>query len=149
MSSGSGKLREAVQNKSLGDLTKALGELADRLAYQLKPPFTEVERFTSREEAGLFSIQFDGQLGLHYASLEHQDEGLVFNVKFNGSAFADSPTRPIDELFYAAAIESISVFGYGPRWKGETIATPKKFSDNVEVTAKTLSKVAMSDLFSL
>jgi hypothetical protein len=149
MSVDSSRLRDALRDKSLTDLTKALGGLADRIDYRLKPPLTEVERLTSREEDGRYSIQFEGQLSLHYASAERQDEGLLFNVKFSGSAIADAPTPPIDELLYAAMIQSVSSFGYGARWKGETIPTPQKFSDNLEVTAKTISKLEISDLFNL
>jgi hypothetical protein len=149
MSSGSAKLQSAIQSRSLGDLTKAIGELADRLGYQLRPPFTQVKRFTSKEDAERFSIQFEGQLSLHYTGPGRQDEGLIFSVGFSGSALADTPTPPINELFYAASVDSMSVYGYGARWKGETITTPNEFSENLEVAVNALSKVEMRDLFTL
>ena len=41
------KLRDALQTKQLTAITKALGEIANALAYELRPPYTEVQHFTA------------------------------------------------------------------------------------------------------
>lgn len=100
-------LEAAITERSLTALTKALGELADQLGYQLKPPYTEVLNLKATEQGNRFTIRFSAKLHLHYSSLEHRDEGLIFVVKFGGEAPADSPEPPIHELFYAAAVDSL------------------------------------------
>ncbi len=144
---GASALRDAVQSKSLPKLTKALSELADELAYQLKPPYTEILRLKAKEEAGHFDVDFAARLHLHYSSLSTNEEGLVFTIKFGGEAFADSPNPPIHELFYAAVVESIRVYGYGSRWRGRTITTPQEVARNLEVTSQTLDEIAMDDFY--
>jgi hypothetical protein len=37
----------------------------------------------------------------------------VFVIYFDGNAFSEIPTPPIHELFYAAVISAIAVYGYG------------------------------------
>ncbi len=142
---GVSTLRDTVQSKSLPKLTKALSELADELAYQLKPPYTEILRLKAKEEAGRFDVDFAARLHLHYSSLSTSQEGLVFTIQFGGETFADSPNPPIHELFYAAVVESIRVYGYGSKWKGRTITTPQEIAKNLEVTSQTLNEITMDD----
>ena len=114
----SSTLKEALQSKSLTRFTKAVNEAAKGLAFQLKPPYTEILEFKAREQAGRFHIQFAARLHLHYASLRTKGEGLVFTIKFNGEALSDSPGPSIDQLFYAAVVRSLQISGYGSRWAG-------------------------------
>lgn len=138
---GSSAIRAAVQSKSLIDLTKTLSELAERLAYQLKPPYTEVKRYKAAEEAERYAIEFSATLHLHYFDAANASEGLVFTINFAGHALADSPSIPIHELFYAASVESFRIFGYGSRWKGRTIPTAKTLAQNLEVNSATLNEM--------
>jgi hypothetical protein len=147
MKPNSKKLEEAVRDKSLTPLTKALGELADGLGYQLKPPYTEVLNLKAKEEDDRFAVQFTAKLHLHYSNLEHSDEGLIFVVRFGGEALADLPAPPIDQLFYAAVVESLSVYGYGSRWQGTVLAMPAEYRENLEVTADRLSRIELADLY--
>jgi hypothetical protein len=141
------KLEEAVRDKSLTPLTKALGELADELGYQLKPPYTEVLNLKAKEEDDRFGVKFTAELHLHYSTLERSDEDLIFVVRFGGEAPADSPAPPIDQLFYAAVVESLTVYGYGSRWQGTILTTPAKYRENLEVTADRLSRIELADLY--
>ena len=97
------EFKEALESKSLTALTKALSEIADQLAYQLKPPYTEILDFRAREQSGRFSVHFSAKLYLHYSSLASQVEGLLFIIQFGGDALSDTPTPPSDELFYAGS----------------------------------------------
>jgi len=144
---GVSKLREAVQSKSLAALTKALSELADDLAYQLKPPYTEILQSKAKEKANRFAVRFAAKLHLHYSNLRSNQEGLVFTINFGGEAFADSPNPPIDELFYAGVVESLKVYGYGLRWRGKTLQTPDEFVTNLEVRAQTLNEINLDDFY--
>jgi len=62
-------LQDALQERRLTAVTKALSELTERLAYQLRPPYTEVLHFTAREEDDRYAIEFAAKLHLHYSSL--------------------------------------------------------------------------------
>ena len=73
-------LQDALQERRLTAVTKALSELTERLAYQLRPPYTEVMHFLAREEDDRYAIEFAAKLHLHYSSLGKQNEGLVFTV---------------------------------------------------------------------
>lgn len=139
------KLEEALQTKQLTAITKALSEIANALAYELRPPYTEVLHFAARFENERYAIEFTAELSLQYSSSERQDEGLVFTVQFKGEAYADSPNPPIDELFYAGEVDSLLLYGYGTRWSGESIATPRKFSENLEVHSPSLVIIRLSD----
>ncbi len=90
-------------------------------------------RFSAEEEGGRFAVGFAAKLHLHYSTLERENEGLVITIQFGGEAFADSPTPQIQELFYAAVVESLFVYGYGSQWKGETTPTPKELAQNLGV----------------
>jgi hypothetical protein len=139
-------LQDALQERRLTAVTKALSELTERLAYQLRPPYTEVLHFTAREEDDRYAIEFGAKLHLHYSSLEKQNEGLVFTVGFEGEAYADSPNPSLHELFYAAVVNSVSLYAYGTRWKGKSIPTPREFAENLEVRSQTLLLVELKDL---
>jgi hypothetical protein len=143
------KIQNPLQSRSLTSLTKGLGELADRLRYQLKLPYTELTRLTSKEDGKQFLIEFAGQLSLHYSSLERNDEGLVFQVGFSGIAIADTPTPEVHELFNAAQAESVHAWGYGKRWRGKSIETPKMFRENIEVAAPRLTNIQLDALSNL
>lgn len=139
-------LQDALQTKRLAAVTKALSELAERLAYQLRPPYTEVLRFIAREEDDRYAIEFAGKLHLHYSSLEKQNEGLVFTLEFDGDAYADSPNPSLHELFYAAVVNSVPSYAYGTGWKGNSIPTPPEFAENLEVRSQILLLVELKDL---
>jgi hypothetical protein len=139
------RLQVALESARLNSLTRALSELAGKMAYQIKPPYTEVVHLRAREELRRFAIQFSAKLHLHYSSLRTHDEGLVFTVGFSGEAYADSPNPPIDELFAAGLVDSFIVYGYGKRWSGRTIPTPDQFAKNLEVTSRTLNQISTSD----
>jgi hypothetical protein len=141
------KLEDAIRSKSLTPITKALGELAERLGYQLKPPYTEVSNFKAKEVDEGFIVQFTAKLHLHYSSLERADEGLVIVIRFSGEALADSPTPPIHELFYAAVVDSLSVYGYGSRWPGAVTKTPSEYRENLEVTAGYLNQLQLAHVY--
>jgi len=140
------KPQNPLQSKSLTSLTKSLGELADRLTYQLKVPYTNLSRLTSKEDGKQYLIEFSGQLSLHYSGLESKDEGLVFEVGFSGNALADTPTPQMHELFYVAQVESVHAWGYGKRWKGKSIETPKRYRENIEVSVPRLTKIPLDAL---
>lgn len=149
MKSSSKKLEEAIQSRSLTSTTKALRELADELGYQLKPPYTKVLSLSGKEEGDRFTIRFEAELCLHYSGLQNQQqEGLVIVIHFGGKALADSPGPPIHELFYAAAIESVSAYGYGSRWHGKTMPTPKEYRENVEIPVDKLNEIELDELYS-
>ena len=140
------KLKSAIRTKSLTAITKALGDLAERLGYQLKPPYTEVMNFRAKEAEERFTVEFTAKLHLHYSSLARADEGLVFVVAFSGEALTDSPTPPIRELFYAATVNSLSMYGYGSRWPGNTIKTPAEYHENLEVAVEYLNQICLTNL---
>lgn len=146
---GVSELKEALQAKSVTALTKALSELAAELAYELKPPYTEILEFKAKEENDMFAVHFQAELDLHYSNLASQQEGLVFVIQFGGDAFSDSPTPPIHELFYAGVVESFSIYGYGSRWKGTAITADQKFMRNLEVSSKTLNDIDGDRFFQL
>ena len=61
------QLPNAVQTRRLRTVTKALGELAEQLAYQLRTPYTEILQFKASEKDDRFAIEFSAKLHLHYA----------------------------------------------------------------------------------
>lgn len=103
MNTRASKPQNSLKKKSLTSLTKGLGGLADQLAYQLKLPYTDLTRFTSKEDGERYLIEFAGQLSLHYSSLERKDEGLVFQVGFSGVVLTETPTPQMHELFHVAS----------------------------------------------
>jgi hypothetical protein len=135
------EFEKALESKSLTALTKALTEIADHLAYQLKPPYTEILDFRAREQSGRFSIHFSAKLYLHYSSLASQVEGLLFIIQFDGDALSDTPTPPSDELFYAGVVESFRVHAYGSKWIGPAITVSDEVTKNLEVPSKALTDI--------
>ena len=135
------EFKEALDSKSLTALTQALREIADQLAYQLKPPYTEILEFRAREQSGRFSIHFSAKLYLHYSSLASQVEGLLFIIQFGGDALSDTPTPPSDELFYAGVVESFKVHAYGSKWIGPAITVTEKVAKNLEVPSRALTDI--------
>ena len=135
------ELEEALQSRKLNSVTRALSELAERLAYQLKPPYTEVIQLRAEEDGQRYAIQFSARLHLHYSDFQTQREGLVFTVQFSGEAYADSPNPPIQELFATALVDSLVVFGYGKEWAGEVVPTPDQFAKNLEVGSLTFNQI--------
>lgn len=126
-------------------MTDALSEVAEKLAYQLKPSYTELIQLKANEEGGRFAIQFSAELHLHYSSLQTQNEGLVFTLKFSGEAYADSPGPPVDELFAAGVVDSLLVYAYGSNWPGQTIPTPAQLAKNLEVKSPTLNRISIDN----
>jgi len=143
--SRSAKFRNAIQTKSLNQLTKTLGEIAELLAFQLKPPYTEIKQLKAQEEDDRYLLQFQGTLRLPYQSLERSDEGLIFYVDFTGEAISDLPNPPIHELLYAASVTSLTIFGYGERWPGEIVEVQREL-DGLEVHGSTVEKVSLDRL---
>jgi hypothetical protein len=139
------KLRVALQSREVSSVTQALSELAEKLAYQLEPPYTEVMQLKAKQEGNRFAIQFSARLHLHYLSLQTRDEGLVFILQFSGEAYADSPAPPVDELFAAGVVDSLHVYAYGSNWLGETIPTPDQLSQNLEVKSRTVNRISIDD----
>ena len=138
------EFKNALENKSLIALTKALSEIADQLAYQLKPPYTEILDFRAREQSGRFSIQFSAKLYLHYSSLASQVEGLLFIIQFGGDALSDTPTPSSDELFYAGVVESFRVHAYGSKRIGPAITVSEEVAKNLELPSKTLTDIEVN-----
>jgi hypothetical protein len=138
-------LKEALQSKSLTRLTKAISASADGLAYQLKPPYTEILEFKAKEGDGRVHVHFAAILHLHYASLQRRGEGLVFTIKFGGEALSDLPSPPIDELFYAAAVQSLHISGYGARRTGESTNVSKEMAENLELPSTRLRSLTLED----
>jgi hypothetical protein len=145
MSNARSKLRVALQSREVSLVTQALSELAEKLSYQLKPPYTEVMQLKAKQEGNRFAIQFSAKLHLHYSSLQAQDEGLVFTLQFSGEAYADSPDPPVDELFAAGVADSLFVCAYGRNWPGQTIHTPDQLTQNLEVKSRTLNRISIDD----
>jgi len=145
MKSAQNRLQDALQSRRLDSVTQALGELAEKLAYQLKPSYTEVIHLRAEEDRHHFAIQFSAKLHLHYSSLQSRDEGLVFTVQFSGEAYADSPNPPIHELFAAGLLDSFVVYGYGRKWAGQVIATADQFWQNLEVPSRTVNQIPTDD----
>lgn len=144
------ELRRAIQSKSLTTLTKALGELAVELGYQLKPPYTEILQFKSQDsDDGHFEVYFEARLHSHYTNPATSLDGLIFTVGFGGDAFADLPTPSIHDLFYAGIVESFEVYGYGPKWGGVSIETPPEFTKNLEVRSKTINRIELENFLEL
>jgi hypothetical protein len=137
-----GDLKEALESKSLTGLTKAIGKVADNLAYRLKPPHTDVLQLTAKQEAEGYSVHFEARLRLHYCSRE---DGLVFAIEFGGDALSDTPSPLLHDLFFAAVIKQIRVYGYGSAWKGKTIKTPQEFTQHLEVTSPTINELNMKE----
>jgi hypothetical protein len=146
MSIANDTLRVALESREVNTVTQALSELAEKLAYRLKPPYTEIIKVKAKEEGNNFAIRFSAKLHLHYASLRNQDEGLVFTLQFSGQALADSPNPPVDQLFAAGVMDAMSVYGYGRNWPGETIPTPNQLSEKLEVRSRTLNRISIDDL---
>lgn len=141
------ELKEAVKAKSLTALTKALSQFAEGLGYQLKPPFTQIIEFKAKEQTGGFALRFEAELGLHYCNLTNQQEGLVFVIRFGGSALSDSPSPPTHELFYAGVVRSFQVYGYGGAWKGDAITAHHEFMRELEVSSKHLNEIDVDSFF--
>jgi hypothetical protein len=134
-------IKAAVNSKSLTDLTKTLRELAEGLAYQLKPPYTEVKRYKATEDSERYTIEFSATLHLHYFNAAKRSEGLVFTIDFAGVALTESPSVPIHDLFYAGGVKGFRIFGYGSRWKGRIIPTAEKLAQDLEVDSPTLNEM--------
>ena len=141
------ELKEAIQTKSLTASTRALGHLAEGLAYKLGLPYTEIIDFKAKEDDGRFALHFEAKLGLHYSNLTNQQEGLVFVIEFSGEAFSDSPTPPIHELFYAGVMRSFQVYGYGGQWKGTAVTAHREVMLNLEVSSKSLNEIDLDSFF--
>ncbi|HKM74783.1 MAG TPA: hypothetical protein VJZ32_00015 [Candidatus Bathyarchaeia archaeon] len=145
--SSSTKFRNSIQTKSLNQLTKTLGEVADILAFQLEPPYTEIKRFKAQEEEDdRYFLRFQGTLRLPYQSLERPDEGLIFYVDFAGEAISDLPNPPIHELLYAASVTSLTIFGYGDRWPGEIVKSQRELLNGLEVHSSTVKEIRLDNL---
>jgi len=144
--SRSAKFRNSIQTKSLNELTKTLGEVAELLAFQLKSPYTEIKRFKAQEEDDRYFVQFQGTLRLPYQSLECPDEGLIFYVDFAGEAISDLPNPSIHELLYAASVTSLTIFGYGDRWSGEVAEVQREVLNGLEVRDSTVKRVRLDSL---
>jgi hypothetical protein len=138
-------LEEALESKSLTALTKAISIIADRLGYQLKPPHTDVGKITATEEADECHVHFEARLYLHYSA--HSD-GLVFTIEFGGDAVTETPTPLLYELFYAAVVKEMRVYGYGSKWSGKSIATPQEFRMNLELTSPTINEMELREFLS-
>jgi hypothetical protein len=149
MSVASNRMRVALESRDVNRVTHALSELAKRLAYALKPPYTEIIRLKATEEGNNFTLQFSARLHLHYTSVRNQDEGLVFILQFSGGALADSPNPPVDQLFAAGVIDSVSVYGYGKGWPGDTIPTPNQLSETLEIKSRTLNRISLDDFLKM
>jgi hypothetical protein len=147
MSSRNAKFRNSIQTRSLNQLTKALGGVAELLAFQLKSPYTEIKQFKAQEEDDdRYFLQFQGSLKLPYQSLERPDEGLIFCVDFAGEVMSDLPNPPIHELLYAASVTSLTIFGYGDRWPGEIVEARRELLNGLEVHGSTFKKVRLDSL---
>src|SRR5208282_1611725 len=144
--SRSAKFRNSIRTKSLNQLTNSLGDVADLLAFQLKPPYTEIKQFKAQEEDDRYFLQFQGILRLPYQSLERPDEGLIFYVDFVGEAMSDLSNPPIHELLYAASVTSLTIFGYGERWPGEIVEAQRESLNGLEVLGSTVKKVKLDSL---
>jgi len=139
----SAKLREAVQSRSLTRLTKALSDAADGLGYQLKPPYTEILELRAKQVGGRFQVHFDARLHLHYASLHRERTGLVIMIQFGGEALSDSPSPPVDELFYAAAVHSLQITDYGPRRDQKRTTVSKEIAEHLELPSNNLKPITL------
>jgi hypothetical protein len=142
------RLESDLQSKKLNSVTKTLGELAQRLGYQLKPPFTEVIHLKARDEEDRFAVHFSARLHLHYSNPQVL-EGLVFAITFGGGDYADSPDPPVDELFATGVIGSLVICGYGKSWPGQGIRTPQELADRLELRSPTLNKIASADFLQM
>lgn len=140
------ELREAVQAKSLTATTKALAEIAERLGYQLKPPFTQIIEFKAKEQSNGFVLRFEAKLGLHYCSLTNR-EGLVFVIQFGGTALSDSPSPPIHELFYAGVARRFQAYGYGDAWKGHPGGADDRVITELDVPSRVLNAIPTDYFF--
>lgn len=141
----SDSLREAIERKALTALTKAISKLADELAYHLKPPYTKIIEFKAKEEAERYKIHFSAFSRLSYTSMNTQDEGLVFVINFDGDAFSEVPTPPIHELFYAAVIKAVAVYGYGDDWVGKQIPTPVELEQFLDLHVRIINMIKSED----
>jgi hypothetical protein len=139
------RLQAALQSRQLNYVTQGLGNLADQLAYRLKPPYTEVVQSKAEQEDETFFIKFAAKLYLHYTSLQTHNEGLVFTLQFSGETYADSANPPMHELFSVGLVDSLLVFGYGNRWDGRQVPTPDHFLTNLEVSVQTINEIPTDD----
>lgn len=140
---GASRLKQALETKSLTALTKALGEIAQEFAFQLKPPYTEILEFKAKEEAGRFALHFRAKLYLHYSRLADPQSGLIFVIRFDGDALSDSPAPPLPDLFYAGNVGLFRVYAYGTRWKGEPTIGRLEFVESLELPAETLYEIGV------
>ena len=138
----SAKLREAVQSRSLTCLTKAISDTSNGLGYGLKSPYTEILELRAKEVGDRFQLHFDARLHLHYASLQREREGLVFIIQFGGEALSDSPSPPLDELFYAAVVRSLQISDYGPRRSQEGMTVSKEIAEHLELPSNSLEAIS-------
>jgi hypothetical protein len=143
------KLKEALTAKSLTALTKAISELAEQMAYQLRPPFTEMLAFKAKEKQDRFVIHFGAVLHLHYASLAWKKEGLIFRIRFQGDALSDTPHPALPDLFYAGVIESLEIFGYGDSWKGRERQLEPELSKQLEVPSTMVNELDLDRFYEL
>lgn len=146
---GAVKLKEAIETRSLTALTKAISTMADELAYQLKPPYTELSKLNAKEQDERFRLHFEAKLHLHYSSLAGKEEGLIFTIQFHGDAFSDSPVPPLPDLFYAGIVESLHIFGYGNRWNGTGIQLQEELSRNLEIPPTSVFELAVDRFYEL
>ncbi|MGA2784681.1 MAG: hypothetical protein ABSF09_08300 [Candidatus Bathyarchaeia archaeon] len=138
------KIKSAIQSKSLTELTKAISELGDELAYQLRPPNTEVTQFRSKEENDCYILHFSASLQLCYSSMVTH-EGIIFVIEFDGDARSEEPTPPMHELFYAAIVRAITIYAYGKKWTGRPIPTPSALSRSLDLKDPTIMSLSLDD----
>jgi len=141
----SDSFREAIKTKSVATLTKAIGKLADELAYHLTLPYTEIMEFKSKEHADRYRIHFSAISRLSYNPSKTQNEGLVFAMGFSGIAISDIPAPPIHELFYAGKITTLKVYGYGNSWTGKRTRTPVELQQSLDLKIATVNFINIED----
>ncbi len=144
---GAKKLKEAIDTKSLTALTKAIGLAGDELAYQLKPPYTELLELRAKEEDEKFNLHFRAKLHLHYSSRTKREEGLVFMIQFSGDAFSDTPVPALSDLFYAGIVELLQIYGYGDGWNGTATQFGEELSKSLELPATAIREVKLNRLY--
>jgi hypothetical protein len=135
---GPNEFEKALRSKFPTELTKALREMADELGYRLKPPYTEITDFRSKQGADRFVVHFNAILYLHYSAVANSTEGLLFMIQFGGKALSSTPNPPADELFYAGVVKSLRIYGYGSRWLGRAVTVPQDISSNLELASEKL-----------
>ena len=140
------KIKSAIQSKSLTELTKAISELGDELAYRLTAPNTEITQFLAKEENSGYSVHFSASLQLCYSSLS-MAEGVIFVIDFDGDAMSEEPTPPIHELFYAAIVRTITIYAYGEKWSGRSVPTPPELSHLLDLNDPMIMILSLDDFY--